>query len=111
MLPFLSYMGDGFVDEWPATLEALKGLDFGVLLPGHGPPLRDKAFIGHIQGYLRDLWKRASDAKAKGLSAEDAAEQIDMTDHARGISSIRGSGVDPRAVRRIYQRLDGRAAR
>ncbi len=111
MLPFLSYMGDGFVDEWPATLEALKQLDFDVLLPGHGAPLRDKAFIGHIQGYLKDLWKRASEAKAKGLSVEDASEQIDMTDHKGTIRQIAGPGVDPRAVRRIYQLLDARAGR
>ena len=36
MGPGLSYMGDGHVDEWPAALEALKALDFDVLLPGHG---------------------------------------------------------------------------
>ena len=105
MLPFLSYMGDGFVDEWPATLEALKQLDFDVLLPGHGAPLRDKAFICHIQGYLEDLWKRASEAKANGLSAEKAAEQIDMTDHKGNIPQIAGPGVDSRALRRIYDLL------
>ena len=27
MLPGLSYMGDGHVDEWPDSLEGLKGLD------------------------------------------------------------------------------------
>ena len=111
MLPFLSYMGDGFVDEWPATLEALKQLDFDVLLPGHGATLRDKAFIGHIQGYLKDIWKRASEAKAKGLSAEEASQKIDMTDHAGNIQSITGPGVDPRAVRRIYQLLDAQTER
>jgi len=111
MLPFLSYMGDGFVDEWPATLEALKQLDFDVILPGHGAPLRDKAFIGHIQGYLEDLWKRAGEAKANGLSAEEASKQIDLTDHKRNIPQISGPGVDPRAVRRIYQLLEARTER
>lgn len=106
MLPFLSYMGDGFADEWPATLEALKALDFDVLLPGHGPPLRDKAFIGHIQSYLRDFWKRTEAAKAEGLSIEKASAKIDMSDHGGDIPRLTGPGVDPRAVRRIYRLLD-----
>ena len=32
----LSYLGDAFIDEWPASLERLKALDFDVIVPGHG---------------------------------------------------------------------------
>lgn len=56
MLPGLAYMGDGHVDEWPDTLEALKQLDFDVWLPGHGPVMRSKDLITSFQGYLEDLW-------------------------------------------------------
>src|SRR6202008_154370 len=30
----LAYMGDAYFDEWVATLEALKKLDFNLVLPG-----------------------------------------------------------------------------
>jgi cyclase len=32
----LPYMGDGFPDEWPATLRALEALEFDRVIPGHG---------------------------------------------------------------------------
>jgi len=106
MLPGLAYMGDGHVDEWPAALEALKALDFDVMLPGHGPPVLSKDVITHFQAYLTDLWQKTTDMHRRGVSAEQAAEQIDMTNHSANYRQIRGPGVDPRAIRRIYELLD-----
>ena len=106
MLPGLAYMGDGHVDEWPATLEALKALDFDVMLPGHGPPVLSKDVITHFQAYLTDLWQKTTEMHSRGVSAEQAAEQIDMTNHSGNYRQIRGPGVDPRAIRRIYGLLD-----
>lgn len=106
MLPGLAYMGDGHVDEWPATLEALKALDFDVWLPGHGPATRSKEPITHFQAYLRDLWEKTSATHRRGVSFEQAAQQIDMTNHSDNFAQIRGPGVDPRAIRRIYELLD-----
>ena len=105
MGPGLSYMGDGHVDEWPTALEALKALDFDVLLPGHGVPLRDKDRISDFQAYLADLWEKATEMHRRGVSAEQAAELIDMTNHTDSYGQIRGPGVDPRAIRRIYELL------
>jgi cyclase len=102
MLPGLAYMGDGHVDEWPATLEALKTLDFDTWLPGHGPVMRTRDPIDNFQAYLRDLWDKTSTLHRRGVSAEQAAEQIDMTSH----SMVRAVGVDPRAIRRIYELLN-----
>ena len=106
MLPGLSYMGDGHVDEWPAALEALKSLDFDVFLPGHGPPVRSKDPITNFQAYLTDLWQKTSAMHRRGVDAEQAAEQIDMTNHSDNYGQLRRPGVDPRAVSRIYELLD-----
>ncbi len=108
MLPGLAYMGDGHVDEWPASLEGLKGLDFDYWLPGHGPVMETKQPIENFQAYLRDLWSRTSAMHREGVDWERAAEQLDMTDHGANFPQIRGPGVDPRAVRRMYQLLDER---
>lgn len=108
MLPGLSYMGDGHVDEWPEALEGLKSLDFEFWLPGHGPVMRSKRPIETFQDYLRDLWVKTSAMHSNGVNWEEAAEQIDMTSHSRIYPQIRGVGVDPRAVRRIYGLLDAR---
>tara|TARA_B110000879_G_scaffold153321_1_gene198418 strand:- start:190 stop:642 length:453 start_codon:yes stop_codon:yes gene_type:complete len=106
MLPGLAYMGDGHVDEWPATLDGLLSLDFDTWLPGHGPVMRSKETIGHFQVYLRDLWSKTSQMHSDGVSFERAAQQIDMTNHSQNFAQIRAAGVDPRAIRRIYQLLD-----
>lgn len=108
MLPGLSYMGDGHVDEWPDSLEGLKGLDFDYWLPGHGPVMESKEPIDKFQAFLRDLWLKTGRLYREGVSWEQAAEQIDMTNHSANFPQIRGAGVDPRAVRRMYQLLDQR---
>ncbi len=106
MLPGLAYMGDAHVDEWPATLEALNTLDFDSWLPGHGPVMRSREPIGHFQAYLRDLWSKTAKMHSQGVAADQAAQQIDMTNHSDNFAQIKGPGVDPRAIRRIYTLLD-----
>ena len=108
MLPGLAYMGDGHVDEWPDALEGLKGLDFDTWLPGHGPVMRSKVPISNFQDYLRDLWVKSNELYRLGVKWQEAAMQIDMTNHARNYFQIRGPGVDPRAIRRIFELLDAR---
>ena len=106
MLPSLSYMGDSFPQEWVGSLEALKGLEFDVLLPGHGAPVQGKAEIGFFQAYITDLWQKTAALKAQGLTAEETAEQVDMTNHGSHYRQIRAPGADVRAIRRIYALLD-----
>lgn len=103
----LAYMGDGYLNEWADTLEALKELDFDVVLPGHGEAFDDEAKIDHFQAYLRDLWAKIAAKHEAGVSAEEAAETIDMTNHAEHYPSIEGPGVNPHAVERVYALLEG----
>ena len=100
-----SFLGDGYVDEWPQTLENLKSLDFDIFVPGHGPPVTDRSRIDLVQEYYRDLWAKTAALHAAGMSAEDAAETVDLTNHTE--IPIREVGADLLAVRRIYDRLEG----
>ena len=86
----------------------MKELDFDWILPGHGDANQDRDRITHLQAYIRDLWVEASRAWEQGISAEEAARQIDMTRHAEGLPCIDGPGVSDDAVRRIYQQLSAR---
>ena len=108
MLPGLAYMGDGQVDEWPAALEGLKNLNFDAWLPGHGPVMRDKSQISNFQEYLLDLWVKAEGMHSRSAGWEEAAERLDMTNHSANFPQIQGPGVDPRAIRRIFELLDER---
>ena len=99
-----SFLGDGFVDEWPQTLENLKALDFDVFVPGHGGPVEDLNRIDLVQHYYRDLWQKTAIKHRNGVSVEEAARTIDLTNHTE--IPIRQAGVDPLTVERIYNRLE-----
>ena len=100
----LPFMGDGFVNEWPASLDGLRALDFEVMVPGHGAPFRDRSQIDDLQAYLRDLWAQVSALRLEGLSAAEAAGRVDLSAHADAYGAQAGS-ADPRAVQRIYEVL------
>jgi glyoxylase-like metal-dependent hydrolase (beta-lactamase superfamily II) len=94
------------VNEWLATLDEVKKLDFDTVLPGHGEAYTDKAKIDYFQAYLRDVWTEVSRLKQQGVSAEDAAKQVDLTKHKEHFpNAIQGPGVPLIAVTRIYELL------
>ena len=105
LLPGPSYMGDGYVGEWPDTLERLKSLGFELVAPGHGQPFRDRERIDNLQSYYRDLYARVVKLHGEGVSFAEAAVRVDMTDHS-GALPIRAPGIDVRAVERIYSLLE-----
>jgi cyclase len=105
----ISYMGDAFFDEWIRTLDALKQLDFAVVLPGHGIPFTDKAHITAFQSYLTDVMSQVSNLRKQGLSPEEAAQRVDLTAHQKDFPQIRGTGADLRGVRHLYEWMDARA--
>ena len=99
-----SFLGDGYVDEWPETLEKLKALDFDVFVPGHGMPVTDLARLDLVQTFYRDLWTKASALHAAGVDVETAAETIDLTNHTN--IPIREVGTSLVTMQRIYHLLD-----
>jgi cyclase len=102
----VSYAGDSYPEEWIATLDKLRALDFDTVMPGHGVVFQGKGKIEAFQKYLRDVLKQVSTFRQQGLSAEAAAEKVDATAYRNDFASIRGVGIDPAAVRRIYQLAD-----
>ncbi|MEX2581673.1 MAG: MBL fold metallo-hydrolase [Gemmatimonadota bacterium] len=101
-----SYMGNAYIPDWIDTLERLKELDFDVMLPGHGAPLRDRAVIDHFQMYLRDLWRQILDLHNAGVPAAEAAARIDLRSHSANYPGIRSIGADLHAVERAYEFIE-----
>lgn len=107
----VGWQGDAFPNEHPATLDALKALNLELLLPGHGDHIEGNAnintAIANMQGYLREEWRQASEAKQRGLSADDALKAMDLS----RFRDAYGNGVTPSlaAIRRIYDIIDGKA--
>jgi glyoxylase-like metal-dependent hydrolase (beta-lactamase superfamily II) len=99
----ISYAGDSYPEEWIATLEKLKALDFDTVMPGHGVVFKGKERITAFQDYLRDLVAQTKAFRQQGLSAEEAAQKVDLTKHAQMFPQIRTVGVDPATTRRLYR--------
>jgi hypothetical protein len=75
-------------------------------MPGHGVVFKGKNKIEMFQKYLRDVHTQAMALKKQGVPADEAATKIDMTKYKDEFASIRAPGIDPAAVRRIYQLAD-----
>lgn len=106
MLGRPSYMGDGYVAEWSATLGRLKQLDIELVLPGHGEGFTDLRIIDYVQAYYNDLQAEVLRLKNQGYSVAEAAARADLRHHqdSLGISEL---GADLLAVQRIYDLADG----
>ena len=104
-----SYMGDAFITEWIDTIEAVKRLDIGTVLPGHGTAFTDLAKLDHWQAYLRDFWAQAQKFHKAGTPWEEAAKQVDLRGNAVNFPAIRSLGITPNhGMRRAYEILDGK---
>src|SRR5882672_1027825 len=99
----VSYMGDSFPEDWIATLDKLKAIDFDTVMPGHGVVFKGKTKIDAFQNYLRDAMTQVTALRKQGVSADAAAAKVDLTAHAKEFATIRSAGIDVAAVRRIYQ--------
>lgn len=108
MLAGPSWLGDGYVDEWPETLEKLKGVVFpdDVILPGHGPKFtdRDHVLISSVQDFYRELWAQVAKLRRQGKSIEEAAAEVDLRHFEERLPGRR-LGFDVQAVGRIYKRF------
>ena len=72
----VSFALSSYPTGWLNTLEKMDALDARVIVPGHGGPLHDKTLLrAHIE-VMRELLKAGKDARARGLDADQAKEEV-----------------------------------
>ena len=100
------YLGDAFPEEFIQTLEKLKDLDFDLILPGHGPLVRDRSEIDFTQAYLRKYWGQVKRFYEEGLSVEEALAELDLAEYDQYAAFQSGRPeVRELEVRGMYDRL------
>jgi cyclase len=84
-----------------ATLDSLVALRPAMIVPGHGPVLRDDAYVRDVSRMLASLRRQAAAAVARGETLEQARQSVDLGEfRARfaGDSQLRGVVFDQYVV-------------
>jgi glyoxylase-like metal-dependent hydrolase (beta-lactamase superfamily II) len=93
----LPYMGDGFPDEWPATLRALEALEFDRVIPGHGSVQEGKSVLAEFRGYVEEVTEKV----AAGVEQGRPLDELQKTVTPGSLKSLAGSGVRRRLEREL----------
>jgi len=79
--PSVDLEAGGSVREWPDTLDRVLALDFERVIPGHGP-VAVRADVEQFRDFLRELWRVAEAAVAKGESLDDLRRNATLSGDA-----------------------------
>jgi len=105
-----------YPSEWIRVLERIDRLDANVIVTGHGAPLYDKELLRATLDVFRTLVREGKAAKERGLSADQAKDDVMPRLHDQ---MIRITKDDPRLnadfkvqmvdwfLHRVYDELDG----
>ena len=74
---FFSYPG-----EWVQTLKKLKALGYSILIPGHGEPQADTAYIDQLSGSIDDIRAQVGPLAKAGMSLEEVSKKVDFSRYA-----------------------------
>jgi glyoxylase-like metal-dependent hydrolase (beta-lactamase superfamily II) len=93
----LPYMGDGFPDEWPATLRALEALDFDRVIPGHGSIQEGKGVLTQFRAYVEEITEKVS----RGIEKGQTLDELKKTISADTLASLKAGGAAGRVEREM----------
>jgi cyclase len=93
---------DGYVSGWIRSLDRLAKMDVDTVVPGHGP-VGTSQDLRLVRGYLTLLRRQARRAHARGVSVEEALQNLRLGEFADWNEPERAAFT----IRRIYLELDG----
>ncbi|HEV8196283.1 MAG TPA: MBL fold metallo-hydrolase [Gemmatimonadales bacterium] len=109
------YATESYISEWARVLRRLDALDVGVIVPGHGMPLDDKAYLESVADLLESIAHQARAAWHPGMSADELRARIDLSTFSRAFSHgdpFYKANFDymmgQSAVNRMWQELSGK---
>jgi cyclase len=103
-----------YYDEWRDTLSKLDALPVDALFPGHGPLMRDRAYLRQVQALVGALVDRVKAAIASGATLEATKAQVTLEDWKKtfaGDDPVKQRAFDAffvqPAVERTWRQLRG----
>ncbi|MBL8167611.1 MAG: MBL fold metallo-hydrolase [Acidobacteria bacterium] len=71
------------IGAWAATLEKLRGLQPSVIVPGHGPVLRDDSYLKLLADLFGSLQRQTAAAVTRGETLEQARKSVNLDEFRR----------------------------
>ncbi|HVP38633.1 MAG TPA: MBL fold metallo-hydrolase [Candidatus Saccharimonadales bacterium] len=68
------------VGEWSAALEALRALRPAVIVPGHGPVLRDDSYLELMSRLFASVTRQVRAAVSRGETLEQVRKSVDLAE-------------------------------
>jgi glyoxylase-like metal-dependent hydrolase (beta-lactamase superfamily II) len=93
----LPYMGDGFPDEWPATLRALEALEFDRVVPGHGSVQEGKSVLAEFRGYVEEVTEKVT----RGVERGQPLDELQKVISPGSLASLAAGGMRRRVEREL----------
>lgn len=69
--------------EWQAVLAKVRAYPFKVLIPGHGAPQRDRAYVDRLDALLGDVRREVAPLARQGLTLEQVQSKVTLEAEAR----------------------------
>jgi glyoxylase-like metal-dependent hydrolase (beta-lactamase superfamily II) len=113
LVDVMPYSGHGYPREWLTALQFIDTLDFSVVVPGHGPALKDRVLIANLSTYFESLTRQVSTLAGKGMDLEEIRAAIDLSasrEVLAGKDTTAGSffdAVQDEAIERAYAEAAG----
>lgn len=104
-----------YITEWAAVLRKIEAMDTFAIIPGHGPVMRDKAYLVDVAEMMESISKQARAAYRPGITADEFRAKIDVAPFreriARGNAFIEANFnamIARSAIDRAFQEMQGR---
>lgn len=91
-------MWEGPVSNWVDACNRIMAMDVETVVPGHGP-ITDKKGVAAVRDYLLYIEKEARKRFDAGLSAFDAAADINLSDYDSWVTVNASSSTSLRSTR------------
>lgn len=75
----IPFIYGGFPVSWHKVLQSVRALDPVVIVPGHGPLMREFGYIDQVSALLASMASQVHDAVAKGLTLEETRKAVDLS--------------------------------
>ena len=72
------YAWNSYPLEWIATLRALRGLQPAIVLPGHGPVMRDLGYVEDVEALLESVVRQVRELQETGKTLDEVRAALDL---------------------------------